>query len=93
MTLLIMRMRAQRALASLTVLLLRVILLTPSFAENTVSEVVYLNMLETTQIEDVNLIFQSNGALPHYLNIVFDYLDEKFPHLEEMMKGFTTTLN
>jgi hypothetical protein len=56
-----------------------------SFAECTVSGIVYLDMLEeflTPILEEEgpdDMLFQQDGALPHFHKEVTDFLNRKFP--------------
>jgi hypothetical protein len=52
------------------------------FAEATVTGHVYLDMLEhflVTQLDENNVIWQQDGALPHYHRDVTWHLNQKFP--------------
>jgi hypothetical protein len=52
------------------------------FAECTVTSTTYLDMLElfaVPQIGGNNVIFQQDGALPHFANVVREFLDVNFP--------------
>jgi hypothetical protein len=51
-------------------------------AERTVTSTTYLDMLElfaVPQIGGNNVIFQQDGAPPHFANIVREFLDVNFP--------------
>lgn len=51
------------------------------FAESTVTSIAYLDMLQLftlPQIENEDLIFQQDGAPPHYAQIVREFLDQHF---------------
>jgi hypothetical protein len=55
------------------------------FAENTVTGVTYLDMLEAfcfpqlDEIENPDIMFQQDGAPPHLSSIVRDVLNDRFP--------------
>jgi hypothetical protein len=52
------------------------------FAERTVTSIIYLGMLElfaVSQIGDNNVIFQQDGATPHFANVIREFLDVNFP--------------
>jgi hypothetical protein len=52
------------------------------FAERTVTSTTYLDMLElfaVPQIGGNNVIFQQDGAPPHFSNVVREFLDVNFP--------------
>jgi hypothetical protein len=53
-------------------------------AENTVTDVICLHMLEAfcfTQLDEIDnpvIMFQQDGAPPHFSNVLRDALDDKF---------------
>jgi hypothetical protein len=52
------------------------------FAERTVTSTTYLDMLElfaVSQIGGNNIIFQQDGAPPHFSKVVREFLDVNFP--------------
>ncbi|GBM21232.1 hypothetical protein AVEN_23773-1 [Araneus ventricosus] len=54
------------------------------FAETTINSVTYLDMLEMYAVPQMqqhqpDVIFQQDGAPPHWGMIVRDFLDENFP--------------
>lgn len=64
----------------LGVLLFQIHYWLPYFTKK-VSVIIYLDMLELyvfPHTEDDNLIFQQDGAPPHNVNVVIDFLDEHF---------------